>query len=78
MAAWMPDEVQGKFGRRFKYTAMDMNVPDGEGLALDESKTDEIVEALEIYGFHCRRDDELILGATTSDYDPDEFDDPEE
>ena len=76
MAGWMPKEIREKFGRRFRYAAMDMKVPDGEGLELDESKMNEIVEALEERGFECRRDDTLVLAATTSDFDPDEFDDP--
>jgi len=78
MSTWIPDEIQEKFGRRFRYLAMDMNVPGGEGLELDESRLDEIVKALEASGFECRRDDDLILAATTSDFDPDEFDWPEE
>ena len=76
MAQWMPIAIQEEFGRRLHYTAMDMNVPIGEVLELDETKVDEIVQALEERGFMCRQDDELILAATTSDYDPDEFDDP--
>ena len=75
MAQWMPIAIQEAFGRRFTYVAMDMNVPAGEALELDEGKVSEIVEALEERGFVCRRDDELILAATTSDFDPDEFED---
>lgn len=76
MAKWIPVDIQEEFGRRFSYIAEDMNVPAGEALELDETQLDEIVEALEARGFKCRRDDELILAATTSDYDPEDFDDP--
>jgi len=75
MAQWIPGAIQKMFGRHFSYYAMDMNVPAGEALKLDESKLDEIVQALEERGFVCQRDDELILAATTSDFDPEEFDD---
>ncbi len=78
MADWMPEDIQNKFGRRVKYNAMDMNVPSGDVLELDESRMEEIVEALESFGFDCRRDDELIIAATIIDFDPEDYDYSEE
>ena len=78
MTAWMPVEIQEKYGRRFKYYAMDMNVPGGYALELDESKLKEILEILEKEGYECRRDDELILAATTCDFDSEDYEDPYE
>jgi hypothetical protein len=76
MAQWIPIAIQEEFGRRFSYVAMDMNIPAGEALELDETKVNEIFQALTERGFNCRRDDELILAATTSDFDPEDFGDP--
>ena len=53
---------------------MDMNIPSGEALELDESKLDEIILALEAYGFEPRRDDALVLAALGMDINPNEGD----
>ena len=53
---------------------MDMNIPSGEALELDESKLDEIILALEAYGFETRRDDALVLAALGMDINPNEGD----
>lgn len=73
MNQWMPTEIQAKYGRKMPYYAMDMHVPDGEMLVLDEDKLDEIAEALEEMGYACLRDDALIISATTLDFDPEDF-----
>jgi hypothetical protein len=78
MTAWMPDEIQEKFARRFKYYAMDGNAPGGEALELDKTKLDKILQIMEKEGFDCRRDDELITAATTCDFNPDDYDNPYE
>jgi hypothetical protein len=73
MSEWMPEEIQEKFGRKMRYDAMDMNVPDGEILVLDEEQMDEIVAELEKLGYECRRDDDLLMAGTTLDFDPDDY-----
>jgi hypothetical protein len=62
-----------KYGRKLRYYAMDMNVPDGDILVLDESKINEIVAELEEVGYECIRDDDLLMTATTLDFDPDDY-----
>ena len=69
----MPEEIQAKFGRKMSYSAMDMNVPEGEILVLDEKQMDEIVAALEKLRYECRRDDDLLMAGTTLDFDPDDY-----
>ena len=73
MSEWMPEEIQTKFGRKMGYTAMDMNVPEGDILVLKEKHMDKIVAALEKLGYECRRDDDLLMNGTTLDFDPDKF-----
>lgn len=73
MTEWMPKEIQEKFGRKMRYAAMDMNIPKGEILVLDENQMDEIVAALEEFGYICKRDDDLLVVATTMDFDPDDY-----
>jgi hypothetical protein len=75
MSEWMPEKIQDKFGRKMGYTAMDMNVPEGDILVLDEKQMDEIVAKLEKLGFECRRDDDLLMAGTTLDFDPDDYPD---
>ena len=75
MSDWMPEEIQAKFGRKMSYSAMDMNVPEGEILVLDEKQMDEIVAELEKLGYECRRDDDLLIAGTTLDFDPDDYPD---
>ena len=71
MTLWIPKEIQEKNARRFRYNAMDMNVPSGEALELDKSKLGEILKIMKNEGYDCQRDDELILAATTCDFSPD-------
>jgi len=71
---WVPEDIQAQYGRRIRYAAMDMNIPSGEALELDESKLDEIILALEAYGFEPRRDDALVLAALGMDINPNEGD----
>lgn len=73
MSEWIPVDIQKEFGRTMKYYAMDMNVPHGDVLELDEDRMDDIVRALEAKGYRCRRDDALIEAATVIDFDPDEY-----
>ena len=73
MSEWMPTNIQKKYGRKLRYYAMDMNVPDGDILVLDESKMNEIVAELEEVGYECIRDDDLLMTATTLDFDPDDY-----
>ena len=73
MTEWMPEEIQVKYGRKTHYCAMDMNVPDGEILVLNEKQMDEIVVELGKHGFVCRRDDDLLMAGTTLDFDPDDY-----
>ena len=73
MSEWMPEEIQAKFGRKTRYSAMDMNVPEGDILVLKEKHMDKIVAALEKLGYECRRDDDLLMAGTTLDFDPDKF-----
>ena len=73
MAEWMPLEIQGEFGRKMQYSAMDANAPAGEILILDEERMPVIVAALEHAGFTCFRDDELLMAAATLDFDPDDY-----
>lgn len=78
MSAWMPVEILQKFSRKIPYYGKDMNVPDGDVLVLDEEKIGEIAAALEELGFTCRRDDKLLIAATTLDFDPNEYPEVEE
>ena len=73
MSEWMPDEIQAKFGRKVRYSAMDMNVPEGQILVLEEKQMDEIVAVLEKLGYKCRRDDDLLMAGNTLDFDPDDY-----
>jgi hypothetical protein len=73
MSEWMPEEIQVKYGRKTRYSAMDMNVPDGDILVLKEKQTDEIVTELEILGYECHRDDDLLMAGTALDFDPDDY-----
>ena len=73
MTEWMPEEIQQKFGRKMRYYAMDMNVPRGEILVLEEKQMDEIVAELEKLGYICQRDDDLLMAGTTLDFDPDDY-----
>ncbi|MEN6580669.1 MAG: hypothetical protein ABFD05_08585, partial [Anaerolineaceae bacterium] len=73
MSEWMPEEIQAKFGRKMSYSAMDINVPEGEILVLDEKQMDEIVAELEKLGYECRRDDDLLIAGTSLDFDPDDY-----
>jgi hypothetical protein len=73
MTEWMPEEIQEKFGQKMRYYAMDMNVPDGEILVLEEAQMDEIVAELENLGYVCSRDDDLLIAGTTLDFDPDDY-----
>jgi len=73
MTEWMPEEIQEKFGRKMRYNAMDMNVPEGEILVLEEKQMDDIVAELEKLGYVCKRDDDLLLAATTLDFDLDDY-----
>ncbi len=63
MSHWVPGDIQEKYGRLTQYYAEDGNVPSGKILELDEKKMNEIIHALEIKGFRCRRDDALIEAA---------------
>lgn len=78
MSEWMPAEIQQKYGRKMPYYAMDMNVPGGDVLVLDEEKIDEIAVALEELGYACRRDDDLLIAATTLDFDAEDYPEVEE
>jgi hypothetical protein len=73
MSEWMPAEIQEKYGTKMRYAAMDMNVPGGDILVLEEKQMDVIVAELEKLGFVCRRDDDLLMAGTTLDFDPDEY-----
>lgn len=73
MTEWMPGEIQEQFGQKMRYAAMDMNVPDGEILVLEEEQMDEIVTELEKHGYACKRDDDLLMAGTTLDFDPDDY-----
>ena len=73
MSDWMPEEIQAKFGRKMSYSAMDMNVPEGEILVLEEKQMDKIVAELEKLGYECQRDDDLLIAGTTLDFDPDDY-----
>ncbi len=73
MSEWMPKEIQEKFGYKMHYAGMDMNVPGGEILVLDEKRLDEIVTELEKLGYKCKRDDNLLMAGTTLDFDPDDY-----
>ena len=75
MSEWMPEGIQAKFGRKVRYSAMDMNVPEGQILVLEEKQMDEIVAELEKLGYECRRDDDLLMAGTTLDFDPDDYPD---
>ena len=75
MSEWMPEGIQAKFGRKVRYSAMDMNVPEGQILVLEEKQMDEIVAVLEKLGYECRRDDDLLIAGTTLDFDPDDYPD---
>jgi len=73
MSEWMPEEIQKKYGTKLRYAGMDMNVPDGDILVLEEKQMDEIVAELENLGYVCRRDDDLLIAGTTLDFDPDDY-----
>ena len=73
MSEWMPEGIQAKFGKKTRYSAMDMNVPDGAILVLKEKQMEEIVAELEKLGYECRRDDDLLIAGTTLDFDPDDY-----
>ena len=73
MLEWMPEEIQAKFGKKASYSAMDMNVPEGDILVLKEKQMDEIVAALEKLRYECRRDDDMLMAGTTLDFDPDDY-----
>lgn len=73
MTEWMPEDIQEKFGRKMRYYAMDMNVPDGDILVLEEEQMDEIVAELEKHGYVCKRNDELLNAGITWDFDPDDY-----
>ncbi len=75
MSQWMPEEIQCKFGRKTRYSVMDMNAPNGDILALDEKQMDKIVAELEKLGYTCRRDDDLLMAGTTLDFDPNDYPD---
>ncbi len=75
MSEWMPEDVQAKFGRKTRYSAMDINVPEGVILVLKEKQMDQIVAALEKLGYECRRDDDLLMTGTTLDFNPDDYPD---
>ena len=70
MSGWVPAEIQQQYGQTYRYHAMDANVPAGLVLELDENRVDEIIQALEEKGYHCRQDDDLIDAACGSDFDP--------
>ncbi len=76
MSEWIPVEIQKKYGQLTSYASMDMNVPSGNILVLDKEKVVEIAEALNASGYHCIRDDALILAAVTLDFEPEDY--PEE
>ena len=73
MSEWMPEEIQEKYGTKMRYAAMDMNVPDGDILVLEEEQMDEIAAELEKAGYVCKRDDDLLTAGTTLDFDPDDY-----
>jgi len=73
MSEWLPEEIQAKFGRKMSYSAMDMNVPEGDILVLKEKQMDEIGAELVKLGYECRRDDDLLIAGTTLDFDPDDY-----
>ncbi len=73
MTEWMPEEIQEKFGRKMRYYAMDINVPRGEILVLEEKQMDEIAAELEKAGYVCKRDDDLLNAGITLDFDPDDY-----
>ena len=73
MSEWIPEEIQAKFGRKTRYSAMDVNVPEGDILVLDETQMDEIVAALEKLGYECRREEDMLMACTTLDFDPDDY-----
>lgn len=73
MTEWMPEEIQEKFGRKMRYYAMDMNVPRGEILVLEEKQMDKIAAELEKAGYVCKRDDDLLTAGITFDFDPDDY-----
>jgi hypothetical protein len=57
MLAWVPEEVQARFGRSHA------SVLNGAWLSLTGEAIDEIVASMERLGYRCRRDDELIARA---------------
>lgn len=73
MSDWMPQEIQEKYGYKMRYAAMDMNVPSGDILVLEEKQMDEIVAELEKLDYECRRDDDLLMAGTPLDFDPDDY-----
>ncbi len=73
MSEWMPEEIQAKFCRKTSYSSMDMNVPEGDILVLEEKQMDKIVAELEKLGYACRQDDDLLMAGTTLDFDPDDY-----
>ena len=76
MSVWMPKEIQEKYGKTRKYYSCGGNpVPPGNILDLDDDRVDEIVADLEVAGFVCREDDDLISNATTFDIDLDDYPD---
>lgn len=73
MSEWMPVEIQDKIGSKMGYSAMDMNVPGGYILVLEDKQMGNIVAELERLGYECRRDDDLLMAGTTLDFDPDDY-----
>jgi hypothetical protein len=54
MLEWMPADIQKRYGER-GYSAVS-----GDSLSLDPATAPQIVEALEMHGYRCVRDDDLI------------------
>jgi hypothetical protein len=57
MLAWVPDEIQARFGRS------QASVLNGSWLRLPGESIDEIAAAMKRLGYRCRRDDALIARA---------------
>lgn len=73
MSAWVPQQIQGEFGSKTHYYAMDMDVPPGEVLMIEQDQTEAVIQKMGELGYTCVEDQELVADACTFDLNPEDY-----
>ncbi|MEI6291036.1 MAG: hypothetical protein WCP19_11445, partial [Chloroflexota bacterium] len=73
MSSWVPQDIQDKYGKITHYYLCSGLAPKGDVLILDVNRMDEIVSAMQSYGYTCRRDDSLLRDVMGINFNPEDY-----